>query len=507
MGADGDLTAAGNPSNQLAVLAGYEHDSLSTVYHYYRALCVKKAFTTARQNLAPTFAKILTSWESDEKAKADKKKLQARNGSYADVDGDDGTPGSRAKMEKMDAAELVDEFQKAFVILHAILFQGTKCVSPSESAQPIPWLTHLLALSSMEQLPQQFTKVTQMFSICVSRRILPSDIVVKVIVTALSAWWYARMDRRSGDAGDRGECSACCVYPQLHLTWVYIFLSAAAVDPAALESSALMHALAMLSELMVIANAETREVELAEALQTPPTAPPSEWGMLLAQSITAVLRRALPALRIASMWLLSNADYLARYDSTAATFKPATASEGGVSSADPAAPPPEVCMAIRGFWNTYMRCVNSLSRTFPADLLSPVASASGELMLEEDIDMLGFMPLRRRMKEASIGKAAKEVSGALASAAAASSTLHPNEEQVLRIGDLLSDAKLLAQSEVGTPDPAIPPVADADTSHIILQISHAQSSCRTASSPFGASASTRPRNRGIRRLRPFPLHE
>ena len=120
------MRAAGNPSNQLAVLAGYENDSLSTVYHYYRALCVKKAFTTARQNLAPTFAKILTSWESDEKAKADKKRLQARNGSYADVDGDDGTPGSRAKMEKMDAAELVDDFQKAFVILHAILFQATK---------------------------------------------------------------------------------------------------------------------------------------------------------------------------------------------------------------------------------------------------------------------------------------------------------------------------------------------------------------------------------------------
>ena len=245
--------------------------------------------------------------------------------------------------------------------------------------------------------------------------------------------------------------------------------SAAAVDPAALESSALMHALAMLSELMVIANAETREVELAETLQPPPTATSSEWGMLLAQSITAVLRRALPALRIASMWLLSNADYLARYDSTAATFKPASASEGGAPSTDFSAPPPEVCMAIRGFWNTYVRCVNSLSRAFPADIMSPVASASGELMLEEDIDMLGFMPLRRRMKEASIGKAAKEVSGALASAAAASSTLHPNEEQVLRIGDLLSDAKLLAQSEVGMPRLVPPPAAYADTMHFPIR--------------------------------------
>ena len=71
---------------------------------------------------------------------------------------------------------------------------------------PMRWLTRRLGnYPSMEQLPHQFTKVTQMFSVCVSRRILPSDIVVKVIVTALSAWWYARMDRRSGDAGERGE--------------------------------------------------------------------------------------------------------------------------------------------------------------------------------------------------------------------------------------------------------------------------------------------------------------
>lgn len=227
--------------------------------------------------------------------------------------------------------------------------------------------------------------------------------------------------------------------------------------------------------------------------------------MLLAQSITAVLRRALPALRIASMWLLSNADYLARYDSTAATFKPAFTSEGGIASADPSAPPPEVCMAIRGFWNTYVRCVNSLSRAFPADIMSPVASASGELMLEEDIDMLGFMPLRRRMKEASIGKAAKEVSGALASAAAASSTLHPNEEQVLRVGDLLSDAKLLAQSEVGMPRSAISRLARAETFSVPANPSPARSLCRMASSSFGASASTRPRNRGTRRPRPSLL--
>ena len=49
----------GNPSNQLAVIASYSHDTLSTVYNYYRAICVKQVFREARSNLALTFRKFL----------------------------------------------------------------------------------------------------------------------------------------------------------------------------------------------------------------------------------------------------------------------------------------------------------------------------------------------------------------------------------------------------------------------------------------------------------------
>lgn len=195
-----------------------------------------------------------------------------------------------------------------------------------------------------------------------------------------------------------------------------------------------MHALAVSSELMSLAARETQDVQLHEALQHPPTASKAERPLLLAQSISAVLRRALPALRISSMWLLSNNDYLARFDSTSASF--------GTSDASL---PPEVCAAVRGFWMSYANFANALARAFPAHLLPDSRS---HVLLEEDIDMLGFAPLKRRMKEAPIGKAAQEVSGALADAAATSSTMHPNEEQVLRIADLLADAGLLAHSEV-----------------------------------------------------------
>lgn len=195
-----------------------------------------------------------------------------------------------------------------------------------------------------------------------------------------------------------------------------------------------MHALAIIAELIGIAVLETRDVELHEALQSPPTAPVAERPMLLAQSITAVLRRALPALRIASMWLISNADYLAKFDATSPSFKP---DDVRVSS--------EVCAAVRGFWSSYATFANALSQAFPIELL-PVGT--GDLMLEEDVDMLGFTPLRRSLKDRAASRAAKNAAGLPPSAAEAGSSLHPNEEQVLRLGDLLADANLLAQSEV-----------------------------------------------------------
>lgn len=109
----------GNPSNQLAVLSGYQHDDLSTIYHYYRALCVRKAFSTAKQNLGPTFAKILSVWEGDQKRDADKRKLQAGSGRYVNADGD-------SVRAEQDPTELLERFKRSFVVLHAILFLGTQ---------------------------------------------------------------------------------------------------------------------------------------------------------------------------------------------------------------------------------------------------------------------------------------------------------------------------------------------------------------------------------------------
>lgn len=52
------LPDEGNPSNQLAILSLYGGDSFAAVMHYYRALCVKRAFPTSRENLHKTLQKV-----------------------------------------------------------------------------------------------------------------------------------------------------------------------------------------------------------------------------------------------------------------------------------------------------------------------------------------------------------------------------------------------------------------------------------------------------------------
>ncbi len=60
------LPHKGNPSNQIAVVAMYSHNFFDAVYHYYRALCVKVPFETARANLDSAMRKVLTSWSQSD---------------------------------------------------------------------------------------------------------------------------------------------------------------------------------------------------------------------------------------------------------------------------------------------------------------------------------------------------------------------------------------------------------------------------------------------------------
>jgi hypothetical protein len=93
----------GNPSNQLAVIATYSGDPFLSIYHYYRALCVRVPFDTARQNLELTLRKAVAAWTKE---------------------------GGRERLVAGAATEKQDETAAAvlrdFVVLHGLFYTREK---------------------------------------------------------------------------------------------------------------------------------------------------------------------------------------------------------------------------------------------------------------------------------------------------------------------------------------------------------------------------------------------
>jgi hypothetical protein len=57
----------------------------------------------------------------------------------------------------------------------------------------------------VDRLPAQFMQVNKLFSHSVYKRFLPSDVIVKTVVTALGSWWYARMYKKSPSNSQQGK--------------------------------------------------------------------------------------------------------------------------------------------------------------------------------------------------------------------------------------------------------------------------------------------------------------
>jgi protein SMG7 len=127
----------------------------------------------------------------------------------------------------------------------------------------------------------------------------------------------------------------------------------------------------------------------------------------IAQKISATLRRMLPALRMVNKWLRTNYRFYA---------------------SDEKKHPVE---GVTEFWKVYTRFFTALGQKFPIDQLTQL-----ETPLDEDLDIRGFLPLTKLMVTEKSGEGVDRAQ------------VHPNEEQLMRIWDLLSDAKTLAQTKV-----------------------------------------------------------
>lgn len=250
--------------------------------------------------------------------------------------------------------------------------------------------------------------VAKDFQSLVSERILPIETVSKVVVLSQGALWKHRMIRDTSPPSNRR--------------------SSGLTDSSVIESQILTHVIAIHRVLLEIGAAEL-------------TVPPEDAAENdLAQRITAPFRRTLPALRIASKWLVANIKYVlhAVQYPVGEQISPTGKGTRGV-----------IIEGLPLFWAKFAQFYSALSGIFPSVMLPPLTTP-----LDEDIDLKGFLPLRDFLVDG----------GTLTDAVPGNETegqqngtpphgrekVHPNEEQLMRIWDLLKDAKSLAEFEVSS---------------------------------------------------------
>ncbi|KAF7799492.1 hypothetical protein EIP86_010727 [Pleurotus ostreatoroseus] len=402
----------GNPSHQLAILSSYQKDTFSSLVHYYRALCVRQPYDTASENLGTVLSKTLETYRA--------KGLQKERDMLADTaNGIAPTPRVR-----------VEAFKEKVVVLHALWCMNIdECVSSIPAVSSI-YLTGFRAKTLGEMVVKDFADL-------VGDRILPIDMISKVIILAQGALWKYRMARRPSH-GDRRHTRS-------HAT----------------ESHIVSHLIATHRVLL-----KNGSVELAES-------PPEDAAEHdLAQRITATFRRTLPALRMAGKWLRANTRYIsqgrrlaANGDDVSVSATPSRDSgRGGRDKKHHA--PPVIVVGLDEFWTEYATFCTSLIRTFPTEELPKLCT-----QLEEDVEMAGFLPLRKFMMGPDGRVAGIGLSGAVSPRGAGESTIranvsvdgqqqtaetdspiprdqvHPNEEQLMRISDILADAEAIAEDE------------------------------------------------------------
>lgn len=244
----------------------------------------------------------------------------------------------------------------------------------------------------------------------VSERVLPIDLIMRVVTVAQGALWKHRTFRLSSVGANGRSRSAG---PQLLVT----------------ESQIATHVMALHRTLLTVGIHELKEAPQEDDL---------------AQRITATFRRTLPALRIASKWLRANLSYVLQ------SCDPSTRPENGETvQRNGHVSRTESYFFIEDlarFWATYAEFANALLSNFPVEKLPAF-----DVTLEEDVEVAAFLPLKRIMSghisSNNDGEAAGSAQGST-SATSSRTQAHPNEEQLMRIADLLADAQALTDIKV-----------------------------------------------------------
>ncbi|KAG6884091.1 hypothetical protein C0993_001492 [Termitomyces sp. T159_Od127] len=300
----------------------------------------------------------------------------------------------RDRQEALPPRVQVEAFRENIVVLHSLWKVGME-----------------KGIKKMESLSRRHSKVVlDAFMTLLSQRYLPTDMISNAVVLSQGALWKHRMIRTP-------TTTAQSKRPEL---------------PPPPEGTSVIIEWHILEHLFDLHRA-LLEVGLEE-LQVPP--PRDVPGDDLAQRITATFRRSLPALRIASKWLRANFKYV-NQDHEFDAFQELRRTEGIDMARNPKFKIARTSVRTQRFWKAYARFSTELARKFELNKL-PLLTAP----LDEDIEMRGFLPLKDLMR----GNVA--VDGDLtAEAARPAQEAHPNDWQLMRIGDLIRDAKEIAKLE------------------------------------------------------------
>lgn len=401
----------GNAAHQLGILAFYGGDIFHALYWYWRALCVRAPYEAAVENVRKVLARAASEgasrWSSQ---------------------------GARVESDEKVLARKVEEMKENIAFLYALLRVGAQRLNVS---------TDVLA-----------SHVAGSFKSLVSERALPAEMVTRVVVLVQGALWKHRMIRDASRAPSAPQISkpheregrSRSRSQSMGMNGVDEQTSGPNPDdtnsdtPAVIESQLFMHLLSLHRALFEVGAAQ---------LATPPPSDASENE--LAPRITAVFRRMLPALRVASKWMVGNVSYIIK--ALSASSRNTDLNDGARGCETEDAQHGGIALFLIRFTEFY----TALGKTFPLEKLPKL-----EAPLDEDVDLKGFLPLRGKMIGDDIGDRIGQGATSLATEGAGKQNankerrrayaptkvpkeVHPNEEQLMRIWDLVTDAKALTE--------------------------------------------------------------
>lgn len=252
----------------------------------------------------------------------------------------------------------------------------------------------------MDSISRKLDQLVQHdFNLLVSQRHLLSDVISQVIVLSESAFCINRMVRPKTDR-------------QLPASTFIL-----------LDWRIIRHIFDLHSTLLDVGTAE---------LAVPPPSDVNGGENSLALKITAVFRRTLPGLRIASKWILANYKTLGQ-DPEFVALKEQEQAKGIQMLKESPEKISGYSVQTMKFWDSYIEFIRALTEAFPKKNLPALASP-----LDEDLDMRGFLPLRKLMDSDQSGPGSVQTR----------EKPHPNAEQLMRIHDLLEDARRVSELPV-----------------------------------------------------------